>query len=177
VLPSEAEWYKAAYYKGGGTNSGYWLYPTSSDSPPTFMTPTEVNNPANQAAYGVSPANTANYAGTGGAGYPRANGMPIDVGSYPESVSPCGALDMGGNAMEWLDTTREGGNPLRGGCYTNNLADMASTVAHGHYLTMAGNDYMGFRVGYVGVPEPGSLAMLLAGGISLLACAWRRRRV
>ena len=27
-LPSENEWYKAAYYKGGGTNAGYWTYPT-----------------------------------------------------------------------------------------------------------------------------------------------------
>ena len=26
-LPSENEWYKAAYYAGGGTNAGYWAYP------------------------------------------------------------------------------------------------------------------------------------------------------
>ena len=32
VLPSQDEWYKAAYYKGGGTNSGYWVYPTQSNS-------------------------------------------------------------------------------------------------------------------------------------------------
>ena len=25
-IPTENEWYKAAYYKGGGTNAGYWLY-------------------------------------------------------------------------------------------------------------------------------------------------------
>ncbi|MFN9961415.1 MAG: PEP-CTERM sorting domain-containing protein, partial [bacterium] len=25
------EWYKSAYYKGGSTNAGYWLYPTQSD--------------------------------------------------------------------------------------------------------------------------------------------------
>jgi len=28
VIPSEDEWYKAAYYRGGGTNTGYWDYPT-----------------------------------------------------------------------------------------------------------------------------------------------------
>jgi formylglycine-generating enzyme len=33
-IPSEDEWYKAAYYKGGGTNAGYWLYPAQSDSVP-----------------------------------------------------------------------------------------------------------------------------------------------
>ena len=42
VLPSEDEWYKAAYYdprmeaEGGPPgNDHYWLYPTQSDSPPT----------------------------------------------------------------------------------------------------------------------------------------------
>ena len=27
VIPTN-EWYKAAFYVGGGTNAGYWLYPT-----------------------------------------------------------------------------------------------------------------------------------------------------
>ena len=31
VLPALDEWYKAAYYVGGGTNAGYWLYPTQSN--------------------------------------------------------------------------------------------------------------------------------------------------
>ena len=33
-IPSENEWYKAAYYKGGGTNAGYWTYPTQSNTAP-----------------------------------------------------------------------------------------------------------------------------------------------
>jgi formylglycine-generating enzyme required for sulfatase activity len=33
-IPTENEWYKAAYYKGNGANSGYWLYATQSDSTP-----------------------------------------------------------------------------------------------------------------------------------------------
>jgi len=32
AITSEDEWYKAAYYKGGSTSAGYWLYPTQSDS-------------------------------------------------------------------------------------------------------------------------------------------------
>ncbi|KKM78495.1 hypothetical protein LCGC14_1359430, partial [marine sediment metagenome] len=39
VLPSEDEWYKAAHYKGGGTNAGYWLYATQSDTVPTSEAP------------------------------------------------------------------------------------------------------------------------------------------
>ena len=36
-LPTENEWYKAAYYKGGGTNAGYWVYATQSDTDPTCV--------------------------------------------------------------------------------------------------------------------------------------------
>jgi formylglycine-generating enzyme required for sulfatase activity len=37
-IPSENEWYKAAYYKGGATNAGYWTYATQSNSAPTCVT-------------------------------------------------------------------------------------------------------------------------------------------
>jgi sulfatase modifying factor 1 len=37
-LPTENEWYKAAYYKGGGTNAGYWVYATQSNTAPTPVT-------------------------------------------------------------------------------------------------------------------------------------------
>lgn len=33
-LPSDNEWFKAAYYKGGSANAGYWIYATRSDTPP-----------------------------------------------------------------------------------------------------------------------------------------------
>ena len=36
-IPTENEWYKAAYYKGGGTNAGYWDYATQSDTLPTSV--------------------------------------------------------------------------------------------------------------------------------------------
>lgn len=34
-IPTEDEWYKAAYYKGQSTDAGYWLYATQSDTAPT----------------------------------------------------------------------------------------------------------------------------------------------
>ena len=52
-IPSEDEWYKAAYYKGGGTNAGYWLYPTESDSAPGNT----IGGAANQANYYTSAKN------------------------------------------------------------------------------------------------------------------------
>jgi formylglycine-generating enzyme required for sulfatase activity len=36
-IPTENEWYKAAYYKGGGTSAGYWKYATQSDEDPTCV--------------------------------------------------------------------------------------------------------------------------------------------
>jgi formylglycine-generating enzyme required for sulfatase activity len=188
ALPTENEWYKAAYYKGGGTNSGYWSYPTSSNTPPTFMKPADVNNPVYQAEYGVSPANAANYSGSGGAGYPRANGSLIDVGSYPLSVSPYGTLDQGGNAEEWTETAGRihtdgwGGGQnaqviVRGGSYEVGVTSMSSTEGVNEHPPTANTNFFGFRVDYIPsteVPEPGSLVLL--AGMAWMVLLYGRRR-
>ena len=36
-LPSDNEWFKAAYYKGGSADAGYWTYATRSDVAPTCI--------------------------------------------------------------------------------------------------------------------------------------------
>jgi formylglycine-generating enzyme required for sulfatase activity len=43
-IPTENEWYKAAYYKAGGTNAGYWTYATSSNLAPTCVSATTDGN-------------------------------------------------------------------------------------------------------------------------------------
>lgn len=43
-IPSENEWYKAAFYKGNGTNSGYWLYATQSDTVPNCVSLTSTGD-------------------------------------------------------------------------------------------------------------------------------------
>ena len=44
-IPTEDEWYKAAYYKGGGTNAGYWDFSTTSNTHPgQDMTDASGNN-------------------------------------------------------------------------------------------------------------------------------------
>jgi formylglycine-generating enzyme required for sulfatase activity len=45
-IPTENEWYKAAYYKGGNTNAGYWEYATQSNTAPAKV-------PANNYGDGV----------------------------------------------------------------------------------------------------------------------------
>jgi formylglycine-generating enzyme len=45
VLPTRDEWYKCAYYSGGGASSAYWLYPTqSNDTPSNVLSSTGTNN-------------------------------------------------------------------------------------------------------------------------------------
>ena len=45
VIPTQNEWYKSSYYKGGSANAGYWSFPTQSDTPPSnFLSTTGTNN-------------------------------------------------------------------------------------------------------------------------------------
>lgn len=43
-IPTENEWYKAAFYKGGNTNAGYWTYATQSNSTPTCVLANSIGN-------------------------------------------------------------------------------------------------------------------------------------
>lgn len=41
-IPTESEWYKAAYYKGDGAQSGYWRYATQADVQPEAVCATNI---------------------------------------------------------------------------------------------------------------------------------------
>ena len=56
-IPTEDEWHKAAYYKGGSTNAGYWLYATQSDTQPTKVTASSTGD----GLIGGSPARVTDY--------------------------------------------------------------------------------------------------------------------
>lgn len=118
-IPSDDEWFKAAYYKGGGLNAGYWVYPTKSDSVPRNDDPTATNQ-ANSRRFGqtfcVTQTNTfvptQNY---------------LTPGSFfTNSPGPYGTFDQGGNLDEWTDTAVQTsfGNArvFRGGSWTNALS-------------------------------------------------------
>ena len=51
--------FKAAYYKGGGTNADYWDYATQSNSAPTAVRATTVGTGTSG---GVSPVTSGNFA-------------------------------------------------------------------------------------------------------------------
>jgi formylglycine-generating enzyme required for sulfatase activity len=88
VLPSENEWYKAAYYQPaakGGDVDGYWLYPTGTNAIPTAELP-------------PGGSNSANF--DNALPFPRLT----NVGAYTGSDSYYGTLDQGGNVWEWNET-------------------------------------------------------------------------
>ncbi len=100
ALPSEDEWYKAAYYdpnKPG--DSQYWLYPTQSDERPQFIPPSNTPNSANMRD------EVTGYAMTPGFGPPLNPAVDYlsDVGAYSASSSYYGTFDQAGNVFEWND--------------------------------------------------------------------------
>jgi formylglycine-generating enzyme required for sulfatase activity len=145
VLPTVDEWYKAAYYVGGGTNAGYWAYPTQSNTPPSNVLSATGTNNAN--FYDVNNGFTATTGIT-------------PVGAFAASPGPYGTYDMGGDVWQWNETPYNNlGRAQRGGSYAS--ADGALIADTYNIAIPALTDpNVGFRVAYV--PEPSSVAMLAA---------------
>ncbi|MFZ1936535.1 MAG: SUMF1/EgtB/PvdO family nonheme iron enzyme [Thermoguttaceae bacterium] len=162
VIPTENEWYKAAYYKGGGTNAGYWAYQTQSNTPPD-----------NSLALAATEFNDANYWING---YSDRTNYLTPVGTFSASPGPYGTYDMGGDVWQWNETAVENSSRgLRGGSLVNGWGSLASSY-RSYYNFPTYEDWgVGFRV--ASVPEPSSISLVIAGGLCLLAYAWRRRRL
>ncbi|MDD5326388.1 MAG: SUMF1/EgtB/PvdO family nonheme iron enzyme [Phycisphaerae bacterium] len=162
VIPTETEWYKAAYHQNDGVTNNYWLYPTQGqwDHQPT----NDLINP--------DPGNNANFYSHG-----WTIGSPdylTDVGEFENSGSAYGTFDQGGNVWEWNETLVDGSSRgLRGGGYDNDWYVPLGTLqsAFRNYADPTyENKKAGFRIAEV--PEPCSLVLLSMGGLALL----RKRR-
>jgi formylglycine-generating enzyme len=171
-IPTEDQWYKAAYYKGSGTNAGYWNYATQSDTAPTAVT-------AGLTGIGSSGStgNFANYNQRADWGSPVQNGNVTTVGTNG-GASAYGAFDLSGNVREWNDLTGAAGSSrgLRGGSWNDFASSLSSSVRF-TFVASGENFFIGFRLASP-VPEPATLGM--ASGGALCACGWcvlkRRRR-
>ncbi len=162
-IPSEDEWYKAAYYKGGGTNAGYWLYPTESDSAPGNT----IGGAANQANY-----YDGDYAVTQSS-YSSSQNYLTDAGAFSNSASAYDTFDQGGNVWEWNDAVIFSWRGLRGGSWGDLGSNLQSSGrALGYDPTFEG-DFVGFRV--ASVPEPSTYALLVMTAAGALWMSRRRR--
>ena len=157
AVTSEDEWYKAAYYKGGGTNAGYWLYPTQSDSAPS----NQLVNPTNS-------GNNATYYNNGytiGSPYYR-----TEVGAHEKSDSAYGTFDQGGNVWEWNEAIRYQDQThayrfVRGGSFDFTRSTILQSTFRYYYdgpYSVELDAGVGFRV-VQAVPEPSTILVLLSG--------------
>jgi sulfatase modifying factor 1 len=171
VIPTETEWYKAAYYNPvlNSGSGGYYTYATQSNATPGNV----IGSGSNQANYGPGGV----YSVTQSTSFSANQNYLTDVGAFTNSASFYGTFDQSGNVFEWNDVTTAGGSsrPLRGGTWYS-LAGPVSRSSPVSFALSFEDSGFGFRLAsLVPVPEPSTWVMGLAG----IACvAWRsvRRR-
>jgi len=164
-LPTENEWYKAAYYDptlnaGAG---GYWLYPTQSNS---------LSGNTQGAGTGRANYNDGDYAVTQSGSYSASQNYLTGVGAYSDSGSYYGTFDQGGNVWEWNDAVSSSSRGLRGGSWGSNVFFGLQSSDRLNLSPAYEDDKLGFRLA-TSVPEPSSVLMV---GLAGLALVTRRRR-
>jgi formylglycine-generating enzyme len=183
VLPSESEWYKAAYHQPssqGGDTDDYWLYPTATNDEPYSDQPSGGGAPvqANTANFYKNDS-TANgyddgFAVTGSTSWDNNQNYLTNVGAYTLSASFYGTFDQGGNVWEWNEADIAGNGSsrgLRGGLWYYDSFFLAASVRPDCDPTNE-DCSIGFRV--ASVPEPGSITMLLGIALTALLYYWRK---
>ncbi len=183
-IPSENEWYKAAYHKNNGVTGGaknYYDYPSStdavpySDQPPGSGAPTQSNTANFFADDGVGNGYDDGFAVTGFPVPSDSQNYLTDVGDYTASLSPYGTFDQGGNVWEWneavinLDDTSF--RSLRGGCWFVDAGELSASGGKDIGDPSLEDILIGFRV--ASIPEPSTRRLGVLGILGLLQ---RRRR-
>jgi formylglycine-generating enzyme required for sulfatase activity len=176
-LPSEDEWYKAAYHKNEGVTGDYWDYPIStdavpySDQPPGNDAPTQSSTANFIKSDSIANGYDDGYAVTGSTSGVSTQNYLTDVGAYTLSTSPYGTFDQGGNVWEWNETSFSvpfpGLRGLRGGSWNNNWPQLRALLGFNDPPTLERNN-IGFRVASFAVPEPSTLLLLCFGSLAVL---------
>ncbi len=172
-VPSDSEWYKAAYHGNPDPSSAhYFEYPTSNNKAPVAEAPSALPNRVNASPLGGAAVLVNNT---------------TDVGAYAGTRSPYGAYDMGGNVFQWTDTVFEPtplyplGQVIRGGSFAGSTKDMLSSTRFSAVAGASNFRNVGFRVassapGVVAPPLPytppsatvNSLSVKTSGGKGLV---------
>jgi sulfatase modifying factor 1 len=177
-IPNENEWYKSAYYKGGGTNAGYWLYPTQSDQVP-----------GNSLAPAPNQANLV--VGTRGLlcvtqSTDRSSDQNYltDAGAFTQSPSPFGTFDQCGNLNELLESLISSGTNtfynVRGGDWTwegGGSAKARPSRTPSNTRWPQGDKLTGFRVASSMLADPKESLRVASSSrnVSGFAIAWTPR--
>lgn len=172
-IPTENEWYKAAYYRGGGTNGGYWDFATGSDIAPT---------PVTASATGVGSAgSTGNYANYNHIAVWNGHAGNLTTVGTNGGSSEYGTFDQGGNVWEWNDLAGLAGTTKgrRGGNMDNTATYLQSSFRVAFAPDSEG-ETDGFRLASTlaaTVPEvdPAGMGSVLALVIGALGLLERRR--
>lgn len=172
-LPSENEWYKAAYYQPaaqGGDADGYWLYPTANNTIPNSRNGslTDPNSANFYRDDGIANGFNGGYAVTDSTAYLNSQNYLTDVGAFSLADSFYGTFDQGGSVWEWNDAVTGSARGVRGGRW-GGLESLLRASVRGGAVPAFWNSFIGFRVALV--PEPG-----VGGVIGLGALLMFRKR-
>ncbi len=137
-LPTEDEWYKAAYYNAATTS--YFDYPNGSDATPNNNLPSA--DTGNSANYKIGTVTT-----TGDSLHPL-----TPTGAYQSSHSPYGTFDQGGNVAEWNETSGGSGMRVRRGGGWNSTATYLSNATRETLSPAVEYNYTGFRLAAAALP-------------------------
>lgn len=168
-IPTENEWYKAAYFSPvlNSGSGGYYTYATQSNTAPGNT----IGGEANQANFYAG-----KFAVTQSPNIDINQNYLTQVGAFTNAPSYYGTFDQSGNVFEWNDLTGAAGSSRgrRGGSFAS--LDAAPLSSSGRVSgPPSPQSGIGFRLASP-VPEPATCASLIAGlaigGVSM----WRRRK-
>lgn len=170
-LPSEDEWYKAAYYDPGSvveTGTGYWLYATGNNTIPVVATATATGEIANPGE------NVANYA-SGSTWNGQAENLTTVGSAGALSASYYGTSDQAGNVWEWSEGIEKSATArgLRQGSANDPAgAPFYLAASFGNNGRPPDEYYWnaGFRI--AAIPEPSAAALL---ALAVIACLLARK--
>lgn len=177
-IPTESEWYKAAYHKNDGVTSNYWDYPVSTDSVPYSDQPPGVTPDNTRVANfrkddGFPNGYDDGYAVTGSPTQSPTQNYLTNVGAYTLSPGPYDTFDQGGNVDEWTETFISGFPNLRGGSWIDNRIQLLASNRVNFVVPTGESSRIGFRVATI--PEPSTLVLAAVAMVGALAWRWRRR--
>lgn len=147
-IPTENEWVKAAFYDPKKDSvGGYWQYPNGTDTPLISGPP------------GVGQTNAGTWPGDTGFGW-------FDVGSYPQTKSPWGLLDLSGGASEWNEDRAFNVRVERGSYRQGEFPEWIDRIERSTGGFPWFDGWTGLRLAS-SVPSPSSVLVVFFGTITL----------